>query len=141
MVRERYNETKEKVIPTPNWKKNGKLQQMLVNLFKDGHQKTFGIHTITLNSFIPNRENKPTIDHIDRNPENNKVSNLRYEEIGAHPSSCINFQLSRRLGTRLEHEILKMMTTKNSSQRAGLISSKIFWDYHLFQCRQNRNMD
>lgn len=35
------------------------------------------IHKLVALSFIPNPENKSTIDHIDRNRENNHVSNLR----------------------------------------------------------------
>ena len=36
------------------------------------------IHHIVAKTFIPNLEDKPTVDHIDRNPSNNRVDNLRW---------------------------------------------------------------
>ena len=36
------------------------------------------VHRLLGQAFIPNPENKPQIDHIDRNPCNNDLSNLRW---------------------------------------------------------------
>ena len=36
------------------------------------------IHRIVADAFIPNPDNKPYIDHIDGNPRNNNVENLRW---------------------------------------------------------------
>lgn len=38
----------------------------------------FSVHRLVAETFIPNPENKPEVDHIDRNPNNNSVSNLRW---------------------------------------------------------------
>ena len=47
-------------------------------LYNDGKVKYFAIHRLVAQAFIPNLENKPTVDHIDRNRMNNNVSNLRW---------------------------------------------------------------
>jgi hypothetical protein len=47
-------------------------------LYKDGKYHNRLLHRLLAEAFIPNPENKPTIDHIDRNPANNDLSNLRW---------------------------------------------------------------
>ena len=39
---------------------------------------TVAIHKLVAQAFIPNPENKPQVDHIDSNPQNNNVTNLRW---------------------------------------------------------------
>ena len=38
---------------------------------------TIRVHKLVADAFIPNPENKPTIDHIDLNKLNNRADNLR----------------------------------------------------------------
>jgi len=40
--------------------------------------KPFLIHRLIAIHYIPNPENKPAVDHIDRNKQNNDLSNLRW---------------------------------------------------------------
>jgi hypothetical protein len=48
------------------------------SLSKNGKQYQFFNHVLVAKAFIPNFENKPQIDHIDRDRTNNNVSNLRW---------------------------------------------------------------
>lgn len=49
-----------------------------LSVFSRKAMKNFYVHRLVAEVFIPNPENKPMVDHIDRNPRNNAVSNLRW---------------------------------------------------------------
>ena len=47
-------------------------------LYKNGQGKHYFIHRLVAEAFIPNPNNLPCIDHIDRNYLNNSADNLRW---------------------------------------------------------------
>jgi hypothetical protein len=47
-----------------------------VQLFKDGKKRNFYLHRLLAIQFIPNHNNYKEIDHLDKNRQNNKLSNL-----------------------------------------------------------------
>lgn len=49
-----------------------------INLSKENKKKTYKIHRLVAEAFIENVYNKPTINHIDGNKENNIVNNLEW---------------------------------------------------------------
>lgn len=55
-----------------------KAGYLLVYLCKNGKRKTHRIHRLVAQSFIPNPENKPEVNHLDENKTNNMVSNLEW---------------------------------------------------------------
>ena len=57
---------------------NDKDGYYCVILCKDGTRKTSRIHRLICLYFVPNPENFPCIDHIDRSKTNNSISNLRW---------------------------------------------------------------
>lgn len=74
---ERYmnNRKCEEIIKVPSLTNKGYYR---LPLCKYGKIKYYYIHRLVAEAFINNFENKPTVDHIDRNKSNNCVSNLRW---------------------------------------------------------------
>lgn len=60
-----------------NWV-HPKTHYMVTDLFKDGIRKHVKTHRLVAEAFIPNPDNKPFIDHINRDRLDNRVENLRW---------------------------------------------------------------
>lgn len=65
---------KGKIMSLPNNQRG----YQIVRLSKDGKKTTYFVHRLVAQTFIPNPEEKPQIDHIDTNPANNRIDNLRW---------------------------------------------------------------
>ena len=50
----------------------------IVSLYKNNIQEVRFIHRLVAETFIPNPENKPEVNHIDGNKSNNRVDNLEW---------------------------------------------------------------
>lgn len=66
-------------ILKPYKDKDGYLK---VSLSKSGVVKIKSIHILVATHYLTNTENKSTVDHIDRNKENNNKNNLRWATRG-----------------------------------------------------------
>lgn len=67
---------------------------LMVDLYDEfGEVKKGIIHRLVAEAFIPNPDNKPEVDHIDTNRQNNDMSNLRWvtrKENNQNPLSLIH---------------------------------------------------
>lgn len=59
-----------------------------VTLCKDGKRIYKSIHRLLALHYIPNPDNKPCIDHIDRNRQNNDICNLRWVTHKENSNNC-----------------------------------------------------
>jgi hypothetical protein len=97
--------------------KHGKTQKGYhkVCLCRDGKPKDFLVSRLVALHYIANPENKPQVDHIDRDIDNNHVSNLRWATI---QENCDN----------------RGMTIRNTSGHEGIYEKGNRW---IFQYRRN----
>ena len=79
-----YNHTGKPGLMTPRKRKNGYFQ---VNLRKNGEYKTCLVHRLVAQTFIPNPENKPQVNHKDEDKTNNFVFLNKYGSVNKEKSN------------------------------------------------------
>ena len=70
-----YNNTGKEGIMEPHDNGKGYLR---VQLCKDGKGKWYRINRLVAQAFLPNPNNLPEVNHIDKDKTNNKVENLEW---------------------------------------------------------------
>ena len=81
-----------------NISRNKKTNYNMVFLRKDGVTYPKLVHRLVAEAFIPNPDNKPNVDHIDTDPNNNCVDNLRWvtqHENAMNPLTRIHNSMSK----------------------------------------------
>lgn len=81
--------------------KPGGIKYLSVELCKNGIHKYHSVHRLVAIAFIPNIYNKPCIDHIDANPKNNRIDNLRWV---THSQNLCNEITSKRNSERQRND-------------------------------------
>jgi hypothetical protein len=77
--RVRNKKTKRTVVQQLNRDKYYVIRSCNISLYNNNNiRQTYKIHRLVAHTFIPNHENKPLVDHIDRDPSNNNITNLRW---------------------------------------------------------------
>ena len=70
------NKNKNEIILSKHKNKIGYIHVGLTN--EIGIRKNYDMHRLVAEAFIPNPENKPQVNHIDGDKQNNNVSNLEW---------------------------------------------------------------
>lgn len=74
-----YNHTKkEKILTLSITNTRYSYQYYRVGLYKQNKSTTYRVHRLVAETFIPNPDNLPQVNHKDHNPFNNCVDNLEW---------------------------------------------------------------
>jgi hypothetical protein len=79
----------------------------------EGTNKLMSGHRLVALAFIPNPEQKPMVDHVDRNKTNNHISNLRW---ATNSENQINTGLAKRKNEDTGYRHIRKRT-QNQNQR------------------------
>src|SRR5699024_9660730 len=106
----------------PRGRMSVRYRIVTVNVTEDGKrkQKRYYVHRLVGEAFIPNPENKPQINHIDGNGENNHVSDLEW--VTAKENTAHAFKLG--LINTLENTQHKCIKCKGTAMNSGSLCAE-----------------
>lgn len=110
----------------------------------NGVKHTFTVHRIIAETFIPNPQNLPCVNHIDGNKHNNRVENLEwvsYSENLKHAFDAGLFQSNKVVKGREEFSFLRGWSQVKNSQMAKVkeeilkalnLKTRVSWYQRLY---------
>lgn len=100
---------------------------LIVDLWENNKSTKKSIHRLLAEAFIPNPENKPTVDHIDGNRQNNALSNLRWATYSEQNSRFLtNGVRSERI--KVSHYIEYRKKRGGGHESWGNIDEEFYFD-------------
>lgn len=101
---------------------------LCVALSKDGKYKYLQVHRLVALAFLPNPENRSTVNHIDGNQSNNDVSNLEWATHQENQDHAWRTGLCRKTKPKLTQEDADAI---RAEREAGLSYQKIAKKYSV----------
>lgn len=96
-----YRGTGKAKLVKLNERKDGYLQ---VGLYKNGKTDSTFVHRLVAQTFLPNPENLPEVNHIDEDKTNNRVDNLEWK---SHKGNCNHGTRNQRVAKTKSKPILQ----------------------------------
>lgn len=92
----------------------------MVKLCRNGYEKTCSVHRLVAEAYIPNPENKKTVNHIDGNKLNNDVSNLEWATCGENLKHAYAKGLKKSYLTN-DDRVKGVSTSKEKSRKSVFV--------------------
>jgi len=122
--RYRKNHSKKQLVeekikqPRESWQ-----GYLLMDLYKNNQQKTIRVHIVVAETFIPNEENKETVNHKDGNKANNRVDNLEW---CTYKEQNVHFYKHNLKSKENIEKAVKAMNKKNSKKTRCINNGTIY---------------
>lgn len=115
-----YNRTGETRIMKPSYNTDMYLQ---VKLRKDRKYRNFQVHRLVAQSFLPNPDNLPQVNHKNENKEDNRVENLEW----CTNQYNVDYSLSKPVlqFSQDGNFIQEFKSTNEASRQTGIIQQNI----------------
>ena len=114
-----YNKTLKQEITHDGYRR--------VTLYDHGKSKHYPVHRLVAEAFIPNPENKPTINHIDGDKNNNHVSNLEWSTRSENSKHAYDNGLNRCHFTDEDRQRAGQTTSKRFSKPVRVIETGVIY--------------
>lgn len=95
---------------------------LVVRLYNSEGGKTLRVHKLVANAFLPNQDNKPQVNHIDANKENNSVSNLEWcdNQYNCEHALAKHYKLRHKSGETVEIFNMNKWCAENGLQSSSM---------------------
>lgn len=113
-----YRRTGKEKIMTP-----GKLRKnyLGVSLTINGKSKTFKVHRLVAEAFIPNTKNLPLVNHKDENTMNNCADNLEW----CDNTYNVRYSQAKKVGQFRNNKLIKIWDVLTDVEKEGFKKSAV----------------